>query len=74
MHVHQWRGSTGIPLLGGNPIYSISNEKRQNCRLVSTANGLMRRFLKNSNDPTNTVGNAHCKKRKKKILKLKINK
>ena len=58
----------GIPLLVDNPMYSISKDKRQHCRLVGTAKGLLRRFMKNSNDPSNTLGTARCKKIIKKPL------
>ena len=52
----------GIPLLEENSMYSISKDKRQHCRLVGMPKGLLRRFMKNSNEPSNTVGTARCKK------------
>ena len=52
----------GIPLLGENPICYISKDNRQHCRLVGMPKGLLRRFMKNSNDPSNTVGTTRCKK------------
>jgi hypothetical protein len=51
-----------IPLVGDRLMYSTRRDNKEPCRLLGNAKGLLRRFIKNSNDPSKAVGIVSCRR------------